>query len=335
LAGLTLLFWGCGGDDTETAEKCAAGTVAGAVVDCACDGDAGVKGMQTCQDDGFLSSCDCSGGAAGTNAGTAGTNGGTAGTNSGTAGTTSGTAGTTSGTAGTASDDDAGVVVPPVDGGAQTDTKPPSDGSQLSTCTTGGTACMGDLGCYTASIAGGVGYCTTTCTMDTDCAALTGATYTCSAAAVGGGLPGGGGGIGNTRYCRIACTGVDDTSCPANMACIDADGAGSFRCLYDAKDLGTGDVAIYGKCSVSGDCAGENVCYGSSQISSGFCAQPCQMDTDCTEMAATGDITPTCSTNSSACRLQCGQGDTCPDGMACNQLGRCGYAATQPDAGGI
>jgi hypothetical protein len=327
LAAVCALVMACGGDEEKDAEKCPATFVAGQTQVCAC-GDAGA-GIQTCLDDGNLTECDCTGGGgtAGTTAGTTGTAGTTAGTTgTGVAGTTGTTAGTGAsnvdgGTAGSGETPDGGGGGDTDGGGSGGGDKPKDDGTQLSTCGASN-PCEGDLTCYTAN-ATSVGYCTTTCTVDDDCKDLSGATYTCSS---GG-------------ECRIACDGVDDDSCPADMNCTEV--MGGFRCLYDEKDVGDGKAKIFEECTVAGDCSGDLVCYnpipqgaplpgGSSYT--GHCAQPCAENSECTDEPSSGTAMLGCSTSSGACRLTCGGGGgggggTCPDGMTCVPgINRCAYA---------
>jgi hypothetical protein len=334
---------GCG-DDGKAKEKCPAETVANETVPgCSC-GDAGTIGVQTCQMDGFLSECNCAGGAgvAGVTGGTAGTIGGTSGTGS-TAGTGSGVSGVggteddggvPGGESGTGGGDTAGT------GGSTKPEQPKADGTELAACDPlAADSCDGDLICYSAVGATTVGFCTATCTNDDDCTSL-GAEFTCSTAS-GGGLPGGGGG---TQSCRQTCTGEDDKSCPEFMSCMAVQGG--FRCLYDEKDVGSGDKKIWEKCEVTGDCSGDLTCYpviGSSAYQ-GFCTQPCTEAADC-GTPTSGDVEPHCG-SSRVCSLDCGSGSpigddkACPTGMVCGMIGvgplaakRCLYEATS--SGGI
>jgi hypothetical protein len=210
--------------------------------------------------------------------------------------------------------------------GTGTVPRPPSDGNQLSICMVGqDSGCADTLACYTAIGATGVGYCTTTCELDADCTSL-GAGYSCSSPS----------GQSGDRFCRLTCTGEDDTSCPALMSCVDVNGA--FRCLYDEKDLGAQDTPVFGACESDGDCTGELGCYealifgqGGTEYS-GICAAPCENSDECTDMPSSGNITPSCG-NGGLCILDCstiqGPGPVptdagqpvCPDGMECANLG--------------
>ena len=337
---LFMLALGCG-DDAKPKVKCPAGVVAGTVQACTC-GDSGI-GTQTCAMDLTLTDCICiAGGTAGTTAGaTAGTTGvGVAGTTAtsgtggsdedggtSTAGTSGGTSGTSGGTAGT---------------GATGPKQPPADGSQGSSCTMGGTACDGDLTCYTAN-ATPVGFCTAKCTTDDDCKDIKGGTYTCSSPA----------GLGGVQACRASCTGLDDKSCPEFMSCTPV--TGGFRCLYDAKDVGpVGTAKRWAKCASTSDCSGDLVCYtpptsggfpgGTAYL--GFCTSSCTTADDCKDNPPTGTATAGCSTTTSQCRLICSAGGggfpggggggavTCPDGMVCANPAGTGSRCMYEDTGG-
>ncbi len=343
---------GCGSNSPAKRDKCPAGTAANQPVPgCLC-GDAGIKGVQTCGTDGFLSICVCGGGSSGNGGGSGD---GASGSNSaGNAGSTGGGSGTTasgddggvagkgggSGTSGGAGGGGAGS-------GSPAPTKPPADGSQLAACDpASSTSCTAPLSCYTANNATPVGFCTKTCTMNSDCTAL-GSMFTCSTA-TGVGFPGGGGG---TQYCRQACSGLDDTSCPQFMSCKAVQGG--YRCLYDQKDVGKGNVAEWKACTGSGDCTGDLICFGGGVLTGtgpggmsyqGFCTQPCKATADCTDTPPTGDVKADCNTAVGECRLNCtrmlGQTKKCPDGMTCAAiLGtgggamRCVYSATS--SGGV
>jgi hypothetical protein len=221
------------------------------------------------------------------------------------------------------------------DSGSMMTENPPTDGSQLTPCTFGEQdACADGLGCYQRGATSG--FCTATCEDDEDCAALSGADYTCSTT-FGGGGQGPGGGMG---LCRIDCEGADDTeSCPAPLKCLSVGGGfggngngngngqgGAFRCGYaqDQAPQGADDVPLWGRCEDSGDCVGDLVCYGVfQQGAAGFCTHTCENTDDCTDAPASGDIEPTCGTQNQ-CRFDCTEGGTCPDGLECIQ-DRCVY----------
>lgn len=295
----------------------------------ACGDDAAKDKNVDCPDGGVCA--DSTGGSMldGSTAGSGGANAGNGSSNAGTGAAGNGTAGT-----GTAGNGTAGTTAPAVG-------KPATDGTQFAACDPDDDAsCGNDLACYTADGATPVGYCTKTCTMDTDCTAL-GASFSCSSATQA--VP--------TQYCRSTCAGADDDSCPAMMSCLQV--TGGFRCLYDTKDLGSGTAAAWHKCEISGDCTGELVCYPEGAATqggatyAGACTGTCTMDEDCTNVPTTGNVTPTCGGGSN-CVLNCGAANpggapapdagtlVCPDGMECASLGagrmRCMYIDT---TGGI
>jgi hypothetical protein len=278
-------------------------------------GDAAV-GIQTCQANQTLTACNC--GAAGT-AGTEANGGTLDGGGPGGGGKTGGSG--TSGGTGASTGDDAGTVEPMLNDAGMPVTKPvkaATDGTQGAACTDS-TDCTDSRKCYNASGATPVGYCTSTCTDDSDCTGL-GDSFACSTATLGA----------TTRYCRQSCSGTDDQTCPKLMSCTAV--TGGFRCLYDAKDIGSGTGKAYDECLGSGDCSGSLVCYASGVVLNiggmsyrGFCTQTCRSDNDCSENPATGEAAPTCD-NDGTCGLGCtsllGLGaPACPDEMKCISSG--------------
>jgi hypothetical protein len=260
---------------------------------------------------------------------------GAAGGTSGTAGGTGGSSGATGGTGGSST--------PPTGGGAASGaTQPlPMDGNQLAVCRSA-VECNIGLTCYT-TFAASRGFCTKVCATNNDCTGLTGGTYTC--------LPGQG-------VCVIECSGTNDTSCPAQMACVDTGGgfgfpaggtggasamddagasAGSFHCTYP-QGAGVEKQPAWNKCTMlnSVDCETGLVC---SEIISptlsgiGHCTQTCMTNTDCSARPSSGTIDPTCAmvggfggpgggTPQMRCVLDCSmRPDGCPTGMTCAQSG--------------
>jgi hypothetical protein len=173
-----------------------------------------------------------------------------------------------------------------------------------------------------------------------------------------GGFPGGGfadAGAGTpTGTCRITCDGEDDTSCPSGMRCLDVaessggnpfggngnpfggfPGAGdagattgTFRCGYPDTPpgqpgpdggAGTGSTPAFGECQESGECADGFMCTAFPG-SSGYCAQSCMDDSDCTDAPASGTAMPSCGFGV-MCTLDCSGDETCPDGMSCTSFG--------------
>ncbi|HEX2675973.1 MAG TPA: hypothetical protein VHM19_05020, partial [Polyangiales bacterium] len=268
---------------------------------------------------------DATGGGSGSGAGAGGSSGMTGSGNAGSGGSGSGSNAGSGGSTGSAGSGGSGT---------QAEGKPANDGTKLAACDPRDMmSCGMDLSCYTAGGATQVGFCTTACTMDSDCTAL-GSAFTCSTTAQQGMM----------NYCRQTCTGTDDKSCPMYMSCTQVQGG--FRCLYDAKDLGSGTGGEWDKCQISGDCTGDLTCTGGRQSQFGnyfgACTSPCMMDADCKNAPSTGTIKPTCQAagpgGSGHCTLRCtptlngsggtggsGSGGTggsgaaaeCPDGMSC------------------
>jgi hypothetical protein len=317
---------GCGDDATVATEPCPSGVEEGETVACTC-GDA-QAGVQTCKAIGTLSECDCSGGTAGngTSSGRSGDGGSvTGGRGASGSGGSAGDGSSGDGSSGAAGSDmpeeDAGMESPDA-GGEMPASTPPMDGTQLAECTDSDECTEGRV-CYQTGAQLGNGYCTEACGSDEDCAAL-GDQYTCNAM--------GGGGGGMQGRCRIECDGPDDTSCPELMSCVEV-GQGEFRCIYPEQEPGAQAAALWEACSNNGDCVEGLVCYGAGGFGGqqggpggggqgndrGFCTQPCSEQADCTEPAPSGDIEPTCGT--SACRFDCSEGGTCPDGMECASQG--------------
>jgi hypothetical protein len=299
-------------------------------------------GASACGDDKKKDDCPdgaiCDDGGSGGTAGSGTAGSGTAGSGtagSGTAG--SGSAGTGSagtGSAGTGSAGTGSAGTGSAGTGSAAVDKPKADGSELASCDPDAAmACTGELACYDAANATSVGFCTKTCTQDTDCSSL-GASFTCSSPT----------GQAGTQYCRQSCTGEDDTSCPMYMACLPVQGG--FRCLYDEKDVGTGTGKAWDECEQSGDCEGELVCYPSGAQGfggtryAGACTKACLEDADC-DAPSTGNVVPSCGGGGN-CVLDCAPagggmgaadgGTTCPEGMDCANLGggrmRCMYVDT-------
>lgn len=83
---------------------------------------------------------------------------------------------------------------------------------------------------------------------------------------------------------------------------------------------GGGADGVYTQCIVDADCADGELC-GAIALDYGYCAAVCAADADCDARPFTGDATPICSAaQGSLCVLSCGNGETCPDEMACADL---------------
>ena len=85
--------------------------------------------------------------------------------------------------------------------------------------------------------------------------------------------------------------------------------------------LSGGSAAIYEACSVSlGGCADGLACVGPTSQPSGFCAESCASDGDCT---AVGDSDGVCilsftdGDTPTLCALLCDEAGGCPEGTAC------------------
>jgi len=330
---------GCGDDAIEPETPCPEDVDEGDTVPCSC-GDA-QSGTQTCRAVGTLSECDCSGGAADSGAAGADSDGGAGrGGRGGTAGSDGGAMDGSAGSGGSGEPEEDAGMEPMTDAGGAGDAgdaggempagMPPTDGSQLAECTDSDECTEGRV-CYQTGPQVGNGYCTEPCDEDMDCEDL-GELYTCNAMDNGGG-----GGGGMDGECRIVCEDADDTSCPELMSCVEV-GGDEFRCVYPPQDPGAQDAALWAACSNNGDCVEGLVCYGTVGGGGGgppgqgggdngsFCTQPCEEQADCTEAAPSGDLEPTCGT--SACRFDCSEGGTCPDGMECVSLGGGGGGGT-------
>jgi hypothetical protein len=313
---------GCG-DDDDAGDPCPTGVEPGGAVTCSC-GDAASPGMQMCGEDKKLTACKCpdesSTGSGGANAGS----GGTATMSSGTGGA-GGKGGGTSGSGGSGGDAEDGGTAQKDAGSTPDDTTPPPmDGNQLSLCETG-VDCNRGLDCYNPA-GGGDGFCTKPCETADDCMGIAGAAYTCSM---------------STQLCVIDCDGEDDTSCPDGMRCLvngfggggQGQQAASYRCEYPAMQAANSGGA-WEECSSpnSDDCAMGLTCNGSGAAASGsgFCAQRCTNNNECTMMPGSGSIMPTCEGGgmggpgmgtggaNRTCVLDCSDdADGCPDGMTC------------------
>jgi hypothetical protein len=286
--------------------------------------------VAACGDDAEDASDSCAGdasvgrgcGDAAAGSGDAGDDGGSAGRGGG--GASAGRGGSPGGGAGgsEAPDDDAGAEPEPDAGmpGAE----PPMDGAQLGACNDD-EDCTDGRECYEPGAQEAIGYCTETCGGDEDCEAL-GDAYTCNAR-MGMGM--------SMGVCRIECEGEGDTSCPDMMMCLETS-PGSFRCAYveDTDEPGEQNTQLWQPCERNGDCVEGLICYGAvaggpaGESIGGFCTQPCEDSDECTEAAPSGDIEPSCG-SSGGCRFECSEGDSCPDGMACEMVAgtsRCLYS---------
>jgi hypothetical protein len=75
---------------------------------------------------------------------------------------------------------------------------------------------------------------------------------------------------------------------------------------------------LFEPCDSVDGCSEGLVCYGEGY---GYCSQPCQEDSDCTDFES---IDFTCSPNEFACRVDCteaGSNGVCPQGLTCIDLG--------------
>jgi hypothetical protein len=210
-------------------------------------------------------------------------------------------------------------------GSGSTSTNLPSDGNQLSLCSSAQGDCNKGYACYSPSTAfsTGRGFCSKVCTMASDCDGLSSGDvkYMCPTGA-------------GTHVCEIECTGTDDTkSCPADMTCqqTSAGGGGAagqsmpavYHCKYPLVES-----PIWGACSDgTHKCATDLTCTGLASTRGGYCSKACEMDSDCGDKPSSGTISPTCATITPArgmtkavklCVLSCLDAkDGCPDAWMC------------------
>lgn len=192
----------------------------------------------------------------------------------------------------------------------------PTDGTQGALCV-GASDCGQGLDCFDGNAAG-QGICTATCSMDSDCDGITDGTYVCGTSGSSNGL------------CVVECTGTDDTSsCPSPQTC-QQNGFG-MTATYHCQNPPPPPAGLWEQCSgISGpSCDTDLSCIITSSMGfSAFCTESCSADGDCST-PSTGDATVECRTigggggGSSFCDLNCGGGETCPDGMDCTGTGYC------------
>jgi len=103
---------------------------------------------------------------------------------------------------------------------------------------------------------------------------------------------------------------VDETCAPACEGGGESDGSGS-----------TGGPpppdGNYEECQGQGDCDMGLEC----NMFVGYCSIDCDGDADNCPDPATGNAEPTCSNFSGNCILPCDNGESCPDGMSCENVG--------------
>jgi hypothetical protein len=119
--------------------------------------------------------------------------------------------------------------------------------------------------------------------------------------------------------CWLDCQ--DGSTCPDGMICF-----GDFICLFPVEMM---PPPAYGY----GDCAnnpaitcqpGEDTCLTSPGGTAAACSQGgCMAAGDCPAALPTGDAPVACADlgGGNTCYLDCGGGQTCPDGMACTAVG--------------
>jgi hypothetical protein len=181
--------------------------------------------------------------------------------------------------------------------------EPPTKGLLFDRCVTDHGCSLG-LVCYGA----GPGHCAQPCSENSDCVAVDGFEFTCSA---------------SDGACRIDCAGNGTRdACPPGLTCVDR-GNGERRCLLPREE-GTGDRELFESCDRAhgdDDCVDGLVCYRSddSRIDGpGYCTEECgDGESSCddapsssAELECAGDV----------CRFDCSEA-ACPLGMACEQIG--------------
>jgi hypothetical protein len=85
-----------------------------------------------------------------------------------------------------------------------------------------------------------------------------------------------------------------------------------------AEDASVPREGLFEPCETEADCRAGLVCYGSGY---GYCAQPCDESAECADVDG---VDFTCSSNDSACRVDCsanGTGGVCPQGLTCVEFG--------------
>ncbi len=92
-------------------------------------------------------------------------------------------------------------------------------------------------------------------------------------------------------------------------------------CTDGACDAAPGQNENYGElCRVNSDCSDSSCVTITSPIFAGdVCAKPCTLDSQCNGDAICLDLTPL--QLGQYCANRCGPGDTCPNGMNCQNLG--------------
>ena len=113
--------------------------------------------------------------------------------------------------------------------------------------------------------------------------------------------------------CFIDCSG--GAGCPVGMSCF----FDQF-CLHGEPPKPI-ELPPYGDClNEVGNCQEGAACVTDSQ-EFGVCGAACDDASDCPNAPASGTAQPQCIENTvNFCSLSCGNGETCPDGMACVEL---------------
>ncbi|HEY6878681.1 MAG TPA: hypothetical protein VI299_11715 [Polyangiales bacterium] len=199
----------------------------------------------------------------------------------------------------------------------------PSDGQLRSVCYENAD-CIGDnLACFRPLTAPGPGVCLSKCTNDMECAPIEGVNGVCRTLPITGDV------------CQYPCGGGGGAAkgvCPTDMVCHNFGTEiliPDWQCSYPAES-GKKSEPLYGRCKMDhgpGDCAGSNLCthptanLSSAQFPYGYCSPECMQDSDC---VAPGGASAKGSCFLNQCRLECDNGETCPTGMNCFNIGPLG-----------
>jgi len=90
-----------------------------------------------------------------------------------------------------------------------------------------------------------------------------------------------------------------------------------MECNGGGGSTTNGGMGDYDECQNNGECPMDLECNDFVN----YCSIQCMGDANACPVPATGDAEPVCSNFSDNCILPCGNGETCPDGMSCQNVG--------------
>lgn len=216
---------------------------------------------------------------------------------------------------------------------------PATNGDQLAVCSRTEGDCNQGLACRAPAgpFSPGRGFCSKICRQDEDCAGLApeGSKYVCSDG------PG-------VSTCELTCSGAEDASCPAAMACVQTGvrrrPASTDGAAESSSDAGTPRGPAYEplfncrhpfqvsklweQCGDASRVCGEGLrCAAAFWFGgAGHCTKGCESDADCAKPES-GSAKPSCMTLVPAfgetpavkqCVLNCAEAkDGCPNGLSC------------------